>query len=99
MRCEHVSRVIKIHIINLSDYRYNTAIHGGVCMKSQETLSRNVGDICNYWNKLVIVHKVDNEEGWAEVLKIKNPNKPSESSGEPFSVRTSQLSLVKPQVS
>ena len=58
--------------------------------------NRSVGDICNYWNKLVIIHSVDNNEGWAEVLKIKNPNKPIEHSGEPFSVRTCQLSLVQP---
>ncbi len=57
--------------------------------------SRQVGDICNYWNKLVIIHSVNNDEGWAEVLKIKNPNKPIERSGEPFSVRTCQLSLVQ----
>ena len=54
-----------------------------------------VGDICNYWDKLVIIHKLEPETGWAEVLKIKNPNVPSQVSGEPFSVRTTQLKLVK----
>jgi hypothetical protein len=29
------------------------------------------------------------------VIKIKNPNKPYEPVGEPFSVRVAQLSLVK----
>ena len=64
-------------------------------MRNQQISNRKVGDICNYWNKLVIIHKVDNLSGWAEVLKIINPNKPSQSPGEPFSVRTSQLSLVQ----
>jgi hypothetical protein len=54
----------------------------------------NVGDICNYWNKLVIVHKLDSE-GWVEVIKIKNPSKPYEPVGAPFSVRSSQLNLVQ----
>lgn len=54
-----------------------------------------VGDICNYWNKLVIVHKLGPDMGWAEVLKIKNPNVPMQVSGEPFAVRTAQLSLVR----
>jgi len=54
-----------------------------------------VGDICNYWNKLVIVHKLGPDSGWAEVLKIKNPNIPSQVSGAPFSVRTAQLQLVR----
>jgi hypothetical protein len=54
-----------------------------------------VGDICNYWNKTVIVHKLGPEPGWAEVLKIKNPNIPSQVSGVPFSVRLTQLNIVK----
>jgi hypothetical protein len=58
-------------------------------------LASRAGDICNYWNKLVIVHKVDTDEGWAEVIKIKNPNVPYQLSGEPFSVRLNQLRLVK----
>ena len=58
-------------------------------------LASRAGDICNYWNKLVIVHKVDTVEGWAEVIKIKNPNVPYQLSGEPFSVRLNQLRLVK----
>ena len=64
-------------------------------MRNQQQLTRSVGDICSYWNKLVIIHKVDNNEGWAEVLKITNPTSPTKVSGEPFSVRTSQLSLVQ----
>ena len=64
-------------------------------MRNQQLTTRSVGDICRYWNKLVIIHKVDNNEGWAEVLKIINPTNPSQSSGEPFSVRTSQLALVQ----
>ena len=56
------------------------------------TASR-VGDVCSYWNKLVIVHRMS-EEGWAEVIKIKNPSKPYEPMGAPFSVRLAQLSLV-----
>jgi hypothetical protein len=58
-------------------------------------LASRAGDICNYWNKLVIVHKVDSDEGWAEVIKITNPNVPYHPSGEPFSVRLTQLRLVK----
>lgn len=54
-----------------------------------------VGDICNYWNKLVIVHKLGPDAGWVEVLKIKNPNIPAQVSGAPFSVRTAQLQLVR----
>lgn len=57
-------------------------------------LTAKAGDICNYWNKLVIVHRLE-DEGWVEVIKIKNPNKPYEPVGEPFSVRVAQLSLVK----
>ena len=53
-----------------------------------------VGDICSYWNKLVIVHRLGPEPGWADVLKLKNPNVPSLVSGEPFSVRLAQLSIV-----
>lgn len=59
------------------------------------TIDPSVGDICNYWNKLVIIHRLGPDTGWAEVLKIKNPNIPYQVSGEPFSVRTAQLSLVK----
>lgn len=59
------------------------------------TIDPNVGDICNYWNKLVIIHRLGPDMGWAEVLKIKNPNMPHQVSGEPFSVRTAQLRLVK----
>jgi hypothetical protein len=59
------------------------------------TYRARVGDICNYWNKLVIIHKLDADADWAEVLKIKNPNIPTQVSGEPFSVRTTQLRLVK----
>ena len=58
-------------------------------------LVSRAGDICNYWNKLVIVHKVDTDAGWAEVIKITNPNVPYQPSGEPFSVRLTQLRLVK----
>jgi len=58
-------------------------------------LASNVGDICSYWNKLVIIHRVEGE-GWAEVIKIKNPSKPYEPVGAPFAVRTSQLNLVRP---
>ena len=53
------------------------------------------GDICNYWDKLVIIHKVDSTNDWVEVLKIKNPNMPSQVSGAPFYVRMSHLTLVK----
>lgn len=53
----------------------------------------NPGDVCSYWNKLVIVHRMS-DEGWAEVIKIKNPSKPYETLGAPFSVRLSQLELV-----
>jgi hypothetical protein len=59
------------------------------------TIDPSVGDICSYWNKLVIIHKLDPDMGWAEVLKIKNPNIPFQVSGEPFAVRTAQLRLVK----
>lgn len=59
------------------------------------TIDPGVGDICSYWNKLVIIHKLGPDLGWAEVLKIKNPNVPSQVSGEPFSVRTTQLRLVR----
>lgn len=58
-------------------------------------LVSRAGDICNYWNKLVIVHKIDSDGGWAEVIKINNPNVPYQPSGEPFSVRLTQLHLVK----
>jgi hypothetical protein len=54
----------------------------------------NPGDVCSYWNKLVIVHRMS-DEGWAEVIKIKNPSKPYETLGAPFSVRLSQLELVR----
>jgi len=58
-------------------------------------LEPSVGDICNYWNKLVIVHRLGPEPGWADVLKLKNPNVPSQVSGEPFSVRLAQLNIVR----
>ena len=59
------------------------------------TIEPGVGDICNYWNKTVIVHRLGPEPGWADVLKLKNPNVPSQVSGAPFSVRLSQLSVVR----
>lgn len=59
------------------------------------SLEPSVGDICSYWNKLVIVHRLGPEPGWADVLKLKNPNVPSLVSGEPFSVRLAQLSIVR----
>lgn len=61
----------------------------------ETTISPVVGDICSYWNKLVIIHKLGPDIGWAEVLKIKNPNAPFHVSGAPFSVRTAQLQIVK----
>lgn len=63
-------------------------------METHNSQNRSVGDICKYWNKVVIVHKVDNTEGWAEVLKIVGPTniKPM---GDPLSVRTCQLSLIR----
>lgn len=61
----------------------------------QQEAVKSIGDICSYWNKLVIVHRVDNDEGWAEVLKISNPENPTKVSGEPFSVRTRHLTLVQ----
>lgn len=66
-------------------------------MKNINNEVSRVGDICNYWNKLVIVHKLD-DAGWVEVIKIKNPSKPYEPVGAPFSVRTSQLNLVQSAV-
>lgn len=59
------------------------------------TIEPGVGDICSYWNKTVIVHRLGPEPGWADVLKLKNPNVPSQVSGAPFSVRLSQLSVVR----
>lgn len=58
-------------------------------MKSN--LTAKAGDICSYWNKLVIVHRLEDED-WAEVIKIKNPNRPYIPVGESFSVRVAQLS-------
>ena len=43
----------------------------------------------------MIVHRIGPESDWAEVIKIKNPNIPSQLSGEPFSVRLSQLRLIR----
>lgn len=60
----------------------------------KNSIDSKVGDICTYWNKLVIVHRLE-DEGWAEVIKIKNPSKPYEPVGAPFSVRTNQLDLVQ----
>lgn len=60
----------------------------------KNSIDSKVGDICTYWNKLVIVHRLE-DEGWAEVIKIKNPSKPYEPVGAPFSVRTSHLDLVQ----
>jgi hypothetical protein len=54
-----------------------------------------VGDVCNYWNKTVIIHRLGPEAGWADVLKLKNPNIPTQVSGEPFSVRLSHLRIIQ----
>jgi len=53
------------------------------------------GDICIFWNKLVIVHTVDASNQWAEVIKIKNPNKPADPVGKTFSVRVSHLTVMQ----
>ncbi len=60
-----------------------------------DTVDPRVGDICNYWNKTVIIHRLGPEPGWADVLKLKNPNIPTQVSGAPFSVRLSQLRVIQ----
>lgn len=62
-------------------------------------LSFFAGDICRYWNKTVIIHRVGPDPDWAEVIKLKNPNIPAEPSGKPFTVRLSHLNLVHRAVS
>ena len=72
-------------------------IHAGdyISMSTNTYTPLKVGDVCEYWNKLVIIHTLDEDSGWAEILKVKNPERPNECSGQPMAVRVNRLTLYK----